>query len=107
LPSNCLPREPRVPKASLYCGRSRIDLDASGLSQRGLREPATEDADSGNFCFSRSGGVVRGIDDAEESKPAPDIFEVALKKLGIKGADAVAIGVAPLLGGSGPVAARA
>jgi HAD superfamily hydrolase (TIGR01549 family) len=34
-------------------------------------------------------------DDAEESKPAPDIFKVALKKLGIEGADAVAIGDTP------------
>ena len=34
-------------------------------------------------------------EDAEESKPAPDIFEVVLKKLKISGADAVAIGDAP------------
>jgi len=34
-------------------------------------------------------------DDAEESKPAPDIFEVVLKKLKIEGADAVAIGDTP------------
>jgi HAD superfamily hydrolase (TIGR01549 family) len=34
-------------------------------------------------------------EDAEESKPAPDIFQVALKKLGIKEADAVAIGDTP------------
>jgi HAD superfamily hydrolase (TIGR01549 family) len=34
-------------------------------------------------------------DDAEESKPAPDIFEVVLKKLQIEGADAVAIGDTP------------
>jgi phosphoglycolate phosphatase-like HAD superfamily hydrolase len=39
--------------------------------------------------------VTTSSDDAEESKPAPDIFEVALKKLGIKGADAVAIGDTP------------
>src|SRR6201991_1763275 len=34
-------------------------------------------------------------EDAEESKPAPDIFEVVLKKLKIAGADAVAIGDTP------------
>jgi HAD superfamily hydrolase (TIGR01549 family) len=34
-------------------------------------------------------------DDAEESKPAPDIFEVVLRKLGIAGVDAVAIGDTP------------
>jgi HAD superfamily hydrolase (TIGR01509 family) len=34
-------------------------------------------------------------DDVEESKPAPDIFEVVLKKLGIEGAHAVAIGDTP------------
>jgi phosphoglycolate phosphatase-like HAD superfamily hydrolase len=39
--------------------------------------------------------VTTSSDDAEESKPAPDIFEVALKKLGIKGADTVAIGDTP------------
>jgi phosphoglycolate phosphatase-like HAD superfamily hydrolase len=39
--------------------------------------------------------VTTSSDDAEESKPAPDIFEVALKGLGIKGADAVAIGDTP------------
>jgi phosphoglycolate phosphatase-like HAD superfamily hydrolase len=33
--------------------------------------------------------------DAAESKPAPDIFEVALKRLGIDGASALAIGDAP------------
>ena len=31
-------------------------------------------------------------DDVEESRPAPDIFEIVLKKLKIEGADAVAIG---------------
>jgi HAD superfamily hydrolase (TIGR01549 family) len=31
-------------------------------------------------------------DDAERSKPAPDIFESALSKLGIEGANAIAIG---------------
>jgi len=34
-------------------------------------------------------------DDVEESKPAPDIFEIVLKKLKIQGADAVAIGDTP------------
>jgi phosphoglycolate phosphatase-like HAD superfamily hydrolase len=39
--------------------------------------------------------VKTSSDDAEESKPAPDIFEAVLKKLKIEGADAVAIGDTP------------
>lgn len=34
-------------------------------------------------------------DDVEESKPAPDIFEIVLKKPKIEAADAVAIGIRP------------
>jgi phosphoglycolate phosphatase-like HAD superfamily hydrolase len=39
--------------------------------------------------------VTASSEDAEESKPAPDIFETVLKKLKIEGADAVAIGDTP------------
>src|SRR6202012_5184434 len=39
--------------------------------------------------------VKTSSDDAEESKPAPDIFDVVLKKLKIEGADAIAIGDTP------------
>lgn len=39
--------------------------------------------------------VTTSSDDVKESKPAPDIFEVALGKLGIGGGDAVAIGDTP------------
>ena len=39
--------------------------------------------------------VKTSSDDAEESKPAPDIFEVVLRTLGIAGIDAVAIGDTP------------
>lgn len=39
--------------------------------------------------------VKTSSDDAAESKPAPDIFEVVLRKLGIAGVDAVAIGDTP------------
>jgi HAD superfamily hydrolase (TIGR01549 family) len=39
--------------------------------------------------------LTTSSDDAEESKPAPDIFEIVLKKLNIEGADAVAIGDTP------------
>jgi HAD superfamily hydrolase (TIGR01549 family) len=39
--------------------------------------------------------LITSSDDAEESKPAPDIFEIVLKKLKIEGADAVAIGDTP------------
>ena len=34
-------------------------------------------------------------DNVEESKPAPDVFEAVLKKLNLKGADAVAVGDTP------------
>jgi hypothetical protein len=34
-------------------------------------------------------------DDAEESKPAPDIFEIVLRKLEIEGIDGVASGFRP------------
>ena len=39
--------------------------------------------------------VTTCSDDVEESKPAPDIFEAVLKKLGVEGPDAVAIGDTP------------
>lgn len=39
--------------------------------------------------------VATSSEDVDESKPAPDIFEVVLKKLGIKGSEAVAIGDTP------------
>jgi phosphoglycolate phosphatase-like HAD superfamily hydrolase len=39
--------------------------------------------------------LTTSSDDTEESKPAPDIFEVVLKKLKIEGRDAVAIGDTP------------
>ncbi|MBP1294162.1 HAD family hydrolase [Bradyrhizobium elkanii] len=39
--------------------------------------------------------VATSSEDVDESKPAPDIFEVVLKKLGIDGAEAVAIGDTP------------
>lgn len=39
--------------------------------------------------------AVTSSEDAEESKPAPDVFQIVLKKLGVQGASAVAIGDAP------------
>ena len=39
--------------------------------------------------------VTATSEDARESKPAPDIFEVVLKKLKIEGTEAVAIGDTP------------
>jgi phosphoglycolate phosphatase-like HAD superfamily hydrolase len=39
--------------------------------------------------------VAASSEDAERSKPAPDIFQVALAKLGIEGPEAVAIGDTP------------
>ncbi|MFM0626962.1 HAD family hydrolase [Paraburkholderia xenovorans] len=44
--------------------------------------------------FSAVPDLLRRVHD-EKSKPAPDIFEVALKKLGIAATDAVAIGDTP------------
>jgi HAD superfamily hydrolase (TIGR01549 family) len=41
------------------------------------------------------GDLTASSDDVEESKPAPDIFEVVLKRLKIEGTDAVAIGDTP------------
>lgn len=39
--------------------------------------------------------IVTSSEDAEQSKPAPDIFQVALKQLGIEGSKAVAVGDTP------------
>jgi phosphoglycolate phosphatase-like HAD superfamily hydrolase len=39
--------------------------------------------------------VKTSSEDAEESKPPPDIFEIVLKNLGLEGKDAVAIGDSP------------
>jgi HAD superfamily hydrolase (TIGR01549 family) len=39
--------------------------------------------------------LTTSSDEVEQSKPAPDIFEVVLKNLGIEGDDAVAIGDTP------------
>lgn len=39
--------------------------------------------------------LTTSSDDVEESKPAPDIFEAVLEKLGIQGAEAIAIGDTP------------
>lgn len=39
--------------------------------------------------------IATSSEDAEQSKPAPDIFQVALQKLGIPGSEAAAIGDTP------------
>jgi HAD superfamily hydrolase (TIGR01509 family) len=39
--------------------------------------------------------VTTSSDDVEESKPAPDVFEVVLEKLKIGGSNAIAIGDTP------------
>jgi phosphoglycolate phosphatase-like HAD superfamily hydrolase len=46
-------------------------------------------------CITDLVGLKTASDDVEESKPAPDIFEIVLKKLKIEAADAVAIGDTP------------
>ena len=49
----------------------------------------------GIACIKDLVDVAISSEDAEQSKPAPDIFRVALKKLGIEGPEAVAIGDTP------------
>jgi HAD superfamily hydrolase (TIGR01549 family) len=46
-------------------------------------------------CVRNLVDLATSSEDAEQSKPAPEIFQVALKKLGMAGADAVAIGDTP------------
>jgi HAD superfamily hydrolase (TIGR01509 family) len=46
-------------------------------------------------CISDLVDVAISSEDAERSKPAPDIFQMALKKLGIPGHKAVAVGDTP------------
>jgi HAD superfamily hydrolase (TIGR01549 family) len=63
-----------------------------------IASSAKEDELDKYLDIARITGLVdltTSSDDVEESKPAPDIFEVVLGKLGIEGADAVAIGDTP------------
>ncbi len=46
-------------------------------------------------CIKDLVNVAISSEDAEQSKPAPDIFQAALKKLGIDGPEAVVIGDTP------------
>ena len=46
-------------------------------------------------CIRDLVDVATSSEDAEQSKPAPDIFRIALKKLGIQGHEAVAVGDTP------------
>ncbi len=48
-----------------------------------------------NACIKDLVNVAISSEDAEQSKPAPDIFQAALKKLGIEGSAAVVIGDTP------------
>src|SRR6201999_3629280 len=45
--------------------------------------------------FFTSSRATTSSEDVEESKPAPDVFDVVLKKLKVDGKDAVAIGDTP------------
>jgi phosphoglycolate phosphatase-like HAD superfamily hydrolase len=72
------------------------------LRERGLRIAVASSAKKDELGqYLDIAGVARLVDvttcsdDVEESKPAPDIFQVALQKLGIDGAAAVAIGDTP------------
>ena len=46
-------------------------------------------------CIKNLVDVATSSEDAEQSKPAPDVFHVALQKLGFEGPEAVAIGNSP------------
>jgi phosphoglycolate phosphatase-like HAD superfamily hydrolase len=46
-------------------------------------------------CIKDLVDVATSSEDAERSKPAPDIFQAALKKLGIQGPEAIVIGDTP------------
>jgi phosphoglycolate phosphatase-like HAD superfamily hydrolase len=46
-------------------------------------------------CIKDVVDVATSSEDAVHSKPAPDIFQIALKKLGIQGHEAVAVGDTP------------
>ena len=46
-------------------------------------------------CVRHLVDVMTSSEDAERSKPEPDIFQAALTKLGLEGADAVAVGDTP------------
>jgi phosphoglycolate phosphatase-like HAD superfamily hydrolase len=46
-------------------------------------------------CITDLVDVATSSEDAERSKPAPDIYQTALKKLGIQGHEAVAVGDTP------------
>ena len=63
---------------------------ASSAEKSELKEVYLEIA-----CIKDLVDVATSSDDAGQSKPAPDIFQVALKKLGIEGPEAVAIGDTP------------
>jgi hypothetical protein len=60
-----LPREQGVCEASEQRGRSGIYRDASGLSQRALRESAAEHANSRDLRLPRCGGIVWRVADRD------------------------------------------
>jgi hypothetical protein len=57
-PTFCLSREEGTPKANEQRGRSGIYLDAAGLSQRALGEPAAKHTDGRDICLPRCGGIT-------------------------------------------------
>jgi hypothetical protein len=64
-PSFVLPREQGVFEANKQRGRSGIYLDASGLSQRALREPAAKQADGRDLRPPRCFGIVGRVTDRD------------------------------------------
>ena len=81
----------------LYCPRPAATCTRCGL-RIAIASSAKKDELEKYLDIARITDLVdltTSSDDVEESKPAPDIFEVVLRKLRIEGADAVAIGDTP------------
>ena len=82
----------RFPRSPICCGAcaTRLQIAIASSAKKDELEKYLEIAGIADLV-----DVTTSSDDAEESKPAPDIFETVLKKLGIEGHDAVAIGDTP------------
>ena len=81
----------------LHCGFFRHRVRDAGLAIA-VASSAKKDEVDKYLDIARIADLVdlkTSADDVEESKPAPDIFEIVLRKLTIEGADAVAIGDTP------------
>lgn len=72
-------------------------VHASGRSVALASSASTEELDHYQELLDLAGlvDVVTTIDDVGTSKPAPDIFTVALRKAGLEAADAIVVGDSP------------